>query len=179
MTLAEIKILVEKYFEGETSLQEEALLSDYFNGVDVATELKPCQPLFQFFKIEKSIELSEKVTEKIADTQKPTRHLNILRGGGGAKGLWWRAAAAVLIIGVSSYFIATRFEGFKTKSLAENSRIKVYDETEDAQKAYEEVQAALKLVSKKMKKGTDETTQSLKKVKHVTDEVNQVIHISH
>ncbi len=178
MTLAEIKILVEKYFEGETSLQEEALLSDYFNGVDVVAELKQYQPLFQFFKGEKTVVLSEKATEKILATPKPTRHLNILRGGGRSKGLWWRAAAAVLIIGVSSYFIANRFEGFKTKRLAENSRIKVYDETDDAQKAYDEVQAALKLVSKKMKKGTDETTQSMKKVKHVTDEVNNIIQIS-
>ena len=178
MTLAEIKILVEKYFEGETSLQEEAQLAKYFNGAEVAAEVKQYQALFQFFKIEKSVVLSEKATEKISKTQKPTRHLNTLRGGGSSKGLWWRAAAAVLIIGVSSYFITTHFEGFRTKSLAENSRIKVYDETEDAQKAYEEVQAALKLVSKKMKKGTDETTQGMKKVKHVTDEVNNIIQIS-
>ena len=174
MNIEAIKALVEKYFEGETSLQEEAQLAEYFNGDEVVAELKPYQPLFQFFKTEKSILLNENATEKVLSMKKPIKTLYILRGSG----MLWRAAAAVFILGISSYFITKQFENPNRKCVADNCRVKVYDETDDPQKAFEEVQAALKLVSKKMKKGTDETTEGMKKVKHATDDMDKVIHIS-
>ena len=154
MNIEAIKRLVEKYFEGETSLQEEAQLVEYFNGDEIVAELKHYQPLFQFFKAEKSILLNESVAGKVLAVGKPIKTLHILRGSG----MFWRAAAAVFILGISSYFITKQFENPNRKCVADNCRVKVYDETDDPQKAFEEVEAALKLVSKKMKKGTDETT---------------------
>lgn len=174
MNIEAIKILIDKYFEGETSLQEEAQLAEYFNGEDVVAELKKYQPLFQFFKAEKSILLNEKANEKVLAIEKRVKTLNILRGSG----MFWRAAAAAFILGISGYFITKQFENPNRKCVADNCRVKVYDETDDPQKAFEEVQAALKLVSKKMKKGTDETTEGMKKVKHATDDMNKVIHLS-
>lgn len=174
MNIEAIKILVDKYFEGETSLQEEAQLAEYFNGDEVVPELKQYQPLFKFFKAEKSILLNETATEKILAIEKPVKTLQILRGSG----MFWRAAAAVFILGISSYFITKQFENPNKKCVADNCRVKVYDETDDPEKAFEEVQAALKLVSKKMKKGTDETTEGMKKVKHATDDMDKVIHLS-
>ena len=174
MNIEAIKILVDKYFEGETSLQEEAQLAEYFNGDEVVPELKQYQPLFKFFKAEKSILLNETATEKILGIEKPVKTLQILRGSG----MFWRAAAAVFILGISSYFITKQFENPNKKCVADNCRVKVYDETDDPEKAFEEVQAALKLVSKKMKKGTDETTEGMKKVKHATDDMDKVIHLS-
>jgi len=35
-----IKRLLEKFYEGETSLEEEAILSDYFNNEDIPEELQ-------------------------------------------------------------------------------------------------------------------------------------------
>ena len=180
MNIEAIKILIEKYFEGETSLQEEAQLSEYFNGDEVATELKVYQPLFQFFKAGKNILLNESAAERLNEIgirqlevgksdRHPTSHI---------RHIWWRAAAAVFILGISSYFITKQFENPNRKCVADNCRVKVYDETGDPQKAFEEVQAALKLVSKKMKKGTDETTEGMKKVKHATDDMDKVIHLS-
>lgn len=189
MTVIEVKQLIEKYFEGDTTLQEEALLADYFAGNNIADELKQYQPLFKFFATEKQIILSQsttndilKLTQRQKGQQEVSNGLKAKRGGGGFSAgnlsLWWRAAAAVLIIGVSSYLITTRFESVKNRSLAENNRIKIYDESEEAEKALEEVQAALALVSKKMKKGTDQTTEGMKKVKRITDDVNHIIPIS-
>ncbi len=41
-----IRHLIERFFEGETSLQEELLLFDYFEG-SVASDLEELRPLFQ------------------------------------------------------------------------------------------------------------------------------------
>ena len=49
-----IKQILEKYWEGETSLQEENLLHEYFNSDDVVEELKDVQPMFQYFKEEQT-----------------------------------------------------------------------------------------------------------------------------
>ncbi len=181
MNIEAIKILIDKYFEGETSLQEEVQLAEYFNGEDVVAELKQYQPLFQFFKAEKSIFLNEKANEKLNNIG--IRQLNVVSNNRNSTSeirnhWWWRAAAAVFILGISSYFITKQFENPNRKCVADNCRVKVYDETDDPQKAFEEVQAALKLVSKKMKKGTDETTKGMKKVKHATDDLDKVIHLS-
>ncbi len=181
MNIEAIKILIDKYFEGETSLQEEAQLAEYFNRDEVVPELKQYQPLFQFFKAEKSISLNENSTKKLNEIG--IRNLNATGTNRNPKPdirnqLFWRAAAAVFILGISSYFITKQFENPNKKCVADNCRVKVYDETDDPQKAFEEVQAALKLVSKKMKKGTDETTEGMKKVKQATDDMDKVIHLS-
>jgi hypothetical protein len=174
MRVEEIKILLDKYFEGETNLQDEELLNVYFNGNDVDTDLKQYQPLFQFLKVEKDILLSESATHKILDIKKDEKKLSVLRGGK-VVGLWWRAAAAVMILGVSTFLINKQFNQTVKHCVADNCRVKVFDESDDPEKALAEVQAALKLVSKKMKKGTDETSHSMKKVRVITDEMDKIM----
>ncbi|AWI25823.1 hypothetical protein [Flavobacterium pallidum] len=46
--------LLEKYFEGETTIAEEKLLSVYFASADVAPEFEMYKPLFGYFESEKS-----------------------------------------------------------------------------------------------------------------------------
>ena len=50
MNKSEVKMLLEKYFEGETSLQEERHLRDYFSSQTVDKEFSEYAPLFQYFK---------------------------------------------------------------------------------------------------------------------------------
>lgn len=59
MELHKIKSLLEKYFEAETTVKEEALLQDYFSSVHVDSSLEQYRSLFQFFTIEKEIVLTE------------------------------------------------------------------------------------------------------------------------
>ena len=174
MRVEEIKILLDKYFEAETSLQEEALLNEYFNGNDVDADLKQFQSLFQFLKVEKDVLLSETATNKVLEIKKEDKKLSVLRGGK-VVGLWWRAAAAVMILGVSTFLINRQFNQTVKHCVADNCRVKVFDENDDPEKALAEVQAALKLVSKKMKKGTDETSHGMKKVRVVTDEMDKIM----
>ena len=59
-----IKQILEKYWEGETSLQEENLLHEYFNSDDVVEELKDVQPMFQYFKEEQKHVLKIQILTK-------------------------------------------------------------------------------------------------------------------
>jgi uncharacterized membrane protein YukC len=48
----QIESLIEKYFEGLTSLKEEQSLRDYFQQETIAQELEIYRPMFQFFSSE-------------------------------------------------------------------------------------------------------------------------------
>jgi hypothetical protein len=45
----QIAALLDKYFEGLTSLREEQTLQDYFQADDISEELRIYQPIFQYF----------------------------------------------------------------------------------------------------------------------------------
>ena len=49
----QIETLIEKYFDGLTSLKEEEILRDYFQKGDISDELKMYAPLFQYFSSER------------------------------------------------------------------------------------------------------------------------------
>ena len=48
-----IKGILDRYWEGETSLKEEQLLKTYFNSNQVAKELESFRPLFVYYKEQK------------------------------------------------------------------------------------------------------------------------------
>jgi hypothetical protein len=50
-----IEILIEKYFEGGTSLEEEQMLRDYFQGEDVLPEREMYKPMFRYFTYEREV----------------------------------------------------------------------------------------------------------------------------
>jgi hypothetical protein len=167
MTVENIQLLLEKYFAGESSLDEEKQLKQYFNQADVADELKQFKPLFQFFKAEKNVEIARQI-----ELPKPIPHLK-------SKQWFWKAAAAaiaLLIVSVVSFKQLQKHN--KPPVLAhKNPNYIVLDEGDDPQKAFEQAQAALMLVSKKMRKGERAATEGLMKVKSATDEVEQIMNI--
>ena len=51
MDYNKIKTLLDKYFEGKTSLSEENLLSEYFNqSDDIHPDFEYAKDMFQYFK---------------------------------------------------------------------------------------------------------------------------------
>lgn len=59
MELKQIEILLEKYFEGETTLQEEKELKAYFSSNNVAPHLDVYVPMFTNFQKQKEIQFTK------------------------------------------------------------------------------------------------------------------------
>ncbi|MBK8428400.1 MAG: hypothetical protein IPL27_21650 [Lewinellaceae bacterium] len=63
--LEHIEALLEKYWEGDTTLEEERLLKTYFASSEVADSLRQYAPLFQVFREEQSVQFSKKATATV------------------------------------------------------------------------------------------------------------------
>ena len=170
MTFNSINELIEKYFTGETSLEEENILRGYFNGANVDPRLLSYAPLFQFFEKEKSIVFEEAKMPKFEDTKPQIGQpkLSILWGG-----FMWKIAATLAFLVIGSVAIFKVFEPKPQQIVAHRgAKMIILDGDDDPEVAYEKVKEALSLVSKKMKKGTDETTDGLIKLKEATTVLN-------
>lgn len=143
--LKHIEQLLEKYYNGETSLEEERKLRWYFQTRDVPERLKPDKTMHAYFQQIKQEELSPEFTlklSKLIDKQHRT-HINtasrtIL--------LWAGSAAAVLII------LLTVWLGYKDPFSLQASHFQ--DTYNDPELAYLESKKVLLMVSEKMNEGT-------------------------
>lgn len=69
MEYQNINDLLERYFAGETTSQEEQTLRQFFqNTPNIPVEWKPYQPLFQFFAAEKTIKLDQQFEGQLMDS---------------------------------------------------------------------------------------------------------------
>lgn len=87
MELNNVEKLLEKYFEGETSLNEEDALRQYFTTQKVPVHLEPYQDLFGYFTVKKSEALSKPIVLK----KKPKISYK------------WLSIAAVLVFVLGTY----------------------------------------------------------------------------
>ncbi len=124
MELAKIENLLEKYFEAETSIQEEAILQEYFAKDEVPEHLKQYKEIFNFF----SNSLLETSSRTIALKKETKRTISIK----------WLSIAAMLVFFVGIYSV------YQTNQT----------EKEEARLAYMETQKALDLISQSLNKGT-------------------------
>lgn len=156
MTYEEVKILLEKYWEGQSSLAEEQRLKQYFATETVDARLRAEAPFFAALRAERAVQLPE--SQAVAP----------LRATWGGKIYRYAAAAsvAILLTGAGWWFFKNR--PIEQPNQANANTEKLYQDTfDDPQKAAEEIRRALALVSKKMRKGQDEATKGVRKIKVV------------
>lgn len=84
-----IKQLLEKYFEGATSIQEEKELKKYFSSGNIAPELMQYQRMFGYFHHQKDIQ--------------PQREVNLHPQT--SRSWMWVAASAVILLGIGFSFL--------------------------------------------------------------------------
>ena len=168
MDSRKIEQLIEKYWSCETTLEEEALLKEYFNGDNIPEGLGESGLLFQYFSEEKKkhadhilsdqeildevLNLEDKTKVKAAkSTEEKEAHY-----------LPWIGTltkiAAVLVVGLLVTFYVYR-EQVKEDTLATLLETDTY---EDTQKAYEETMKALNLISKHLNTGKKQTMKLAK-----------------
>ncbi len=141
MNFRQIEKLLERYFNGETSLEEEKILKDFFKGGNIPPHLLSLKKQFEYFADEqKNNYLDERFDHKVLDqiTQNEksnTRSIKLRR-------LYTYSSIAASIIIVLSIFF--KFDPFSKK---------MDDTFNDPQIAYEETKKALLFVSKVLNKG--------------------------
>ena len=157
MDYNQVEKLLEKYWVGETSLQEEQALKQFFVYAEVPEELSAQQKYFQFLKLEKELPVpigfEDRLMRKLAPIKKPTQGRSILLN------LFRAAAIALLFWTAVSYF--QNDNTMENKILAWEAKY----EPEDPQEAYRQTKAALYLLSTKLRKGTTKAIESVNRVK--------------
>lgn len=131
MELDRIEILIEKYFEGETSIAEEKELKDYFSSSNVAQHLEQYSAVFGYYKQAKKEQLKATIPLK-SNKQSIVVWLSV-------------AASVVVMLGVGFTFYKNNL----------NTEIQNVGKVDDPEIAFRETQKALDLVSKHLNKGIE------------------------
>lgn len=161
-----MKALIEKYFEGETSLEEEARLRAYFNGEEVSEDLKVYQPLFEHFTNEQSQELSADFDKKLFQNLE-NQDGKIVQMRAWPKYLLRIAAVGAVLLAAMIYLSNPTAPAQQTAAI-DWSKYEVTDE----KVAYEETVKALKLLSSKLNKGTKKAGKEMKELEKVGKYLN-------
>lgn len=131
MEFNKMEALLEKYFEGETSIAEENELKNYFSSSDVAPHLEQYKPLFGYFAEAKK-ENFEKIISLIPKKQKVA---------------WLSIAASIaVLLGIGTYAY------FNANEVKENNELGTY---ENPKEALEATQKALAMLSNNVNAGVE------------------------
>ncbi|MRX38262.1 hypothetical protein GJU43_03165 [Flavobacterium sp. LC2016-23] len=132
MELNKIENILEKYFQGETTIAEENELKEYFSSPDVAQHLEQYKPMFGYFSQVKE----QKSTQEIP---LQTKKRNVA---------WLSIAASfVVLLGIGTYFFVSEKN---EPSVVAQSELGTYDNPEEALAA---TQKALALLSNNVNVG--------------------------
>ncbi|MES2543581.1 MAG: hypothetical protein V4548_01755 [Bacteroidota bacterium] len=128
MELDKIEIILEKYFQGETSIAEEKELTNYFSSSDVAQHLEQYKPLFGYFSQAREQQFTPEIPLQ-------TKKRNVA---------WLSIAASVVVLlGLVTFTFFNEDKG-------QNQDLGTYDNPEVA---FRETQKALSLLSENVNVG--------------------------
>jgi hypothetical protein len=137
MELDKIENILEKYFQGETTIAEENQLKEYFSSSDVAQHLEQYKPFFGYFSQVKQ----QKSTQELSFSEPREKKRNTA---------WLSIAASVVVLlGIGTYYFAS--EKSAAPAVAQ-SELGTYDDPEEALAA---TQKALALLSNNVNVGIE------------------------
>ncbi|MCK4748817.1 MAG: hypothetical protein KAT15_17305 [Bacteroidales bacterium] len=149
-SIEEIRKILERFYRGETSLEEENMLQEYFSSTTVPEEFIPDKELFRNFGAANETipvpgDLNQKIIATIEGVERKavrTRRISMFSLSGLAAGL-------LVMIAVYLFY----FRNDESALLASNQWTDTY---EDPMDAYEEAKRTLAFVSAKLNNGTNE-----------------------
>ncbi|MDR7372074.1 hypothetical protein [Flavobacterium aquidurense] len=132
MELDKIENILEKYFQGETTIAEENELKEYFSSPNVAQHLEQYKPMFGYFSQVKQ----QKTTQEIPLQSKK-------------QNVAWLsiAASVVVLLGIGTFYFVSQKT---TVPAVAQSELGTYDDPEEALAA---TQKALALLSNNVNVG--------------------------
>ncbi len=142
-----IAALLEKYWNAETTLEEEQQLREYFVGANVPDDMQETAALFRFLDAEKNKTLNENFETHV------TKHLHRRREGKIISMVSFkniaRIAAGIFVVVAATYFIRQEVRKSYPQELQ--------DTYTDPQMAFEETKKALQMISNSFGKAKHET----------------------
>lgn len=149
--------LLEKYFEGQSSIQEEKSLKEYMNGQNVAAKHEPYKSIFIDQDWNTLPEMEADPFAKI-DFEVKTKRFNLYR-----------------ISSIAAGFLLLIFAGFfafqQDKQQLEFDLSSFEPETEE--EAYEQTLMALEMLSAKLNNGTASVEKGIHGLKKANEIINQ------
>jgi len=143
-----IEELLEKYWNAETTLEQEKELLDYFQGGNIPESLNETAMLFRYFEQEKSKKLNEKFDEDV------TKTLQQRQGGKIVPMKDWfriaRVAAGIVVVVAAVYLVGQK--------VRDDSKGEIADTESDPKLAFEETKKALLMISKNFHKAQKEAS---------------------
>jgi hypothetical protein len=112
MDLQKIELLIEKYLEAQTSLEEEKLLKSFFSKPNIPSHLLVYRDMFTFFTTEELLDYqasSPSVTKKVKKAK-----------------INWTHAAAVAVLMVSTFFPARQYYQEQQAKIAYKETLKAF-----------------------------------------------------
>lgn len=161
--------LLEKYWEGDTTLQEEKQLKDFFNHAKVPTELKEYQPLFQYFEYESQLKLDNDFEDRLmAQLDNNTATIVPLLTRNSTYVMLRRIAAIALLIFSIGYGVT-----YYQSNASKPTTIALEDLTEEERLQFEQAKAALVFASEKLNRGASLAATGVVKVHKSTEKIRK------
>ncbi|MBT1703202.1 hypothetical protein [Chryseosolibacter indicus] len=137
MDSKKIEELLNKYWNCETSLEEEQQLREYFKGSDIPQEFKGAANLFQYFNTHKKktlndVSFDDEVLEKVRHVPKGRISTLVYNA--------MRIAAGLAVLVVAAYFVRNE--------VRKSTPQEIVDTYDDPKLAFEETKKALKMISR-------------------------------
>ena len=165
MELKKIEHLLAKYYDGNTSIEEEARLKSFFEQEAIPTYLEQDKEMFLYYARGKEEEYPDDLEQNILEVLENEESRESSKERYFPKYLYWvSSVAASFLLVISIYFYQ------KSPSLKDT-----YDSPE---LAYQETKKVLYYVSSKLNKGTLPIEQKFLKIADGTSEINKISKIS-
>ncbi len=146
-----IEALLAKYWECETSLEEENQLREYFNQQDIPAQFKEAAALFVYFGEQRNKQVNEITFDKTVVDKiqaKPKDKSKVVR----LMYNFSRIAAGLIVVVVATYYIRTEIRKTTPQEMV--------DTYSDPKLAFEETKKALLMISK----GFGKAEEQVKKI---------------
>ena len=146
-----IEELLKKYWDCETSLEEEEQLREYFRGNDIPEPWKETANLFKYFDDQKKQSVKDQFDVTVVDQIKASSPKGKIRG---LVQTSLRIAAGVAVLVSAVYFVRQEIRSNNEDPMA------MEDTFDDPHEAFEETKKALMMISK----GFGRAEQQTKKI---------------
>ena len=171
-SIEKVRKMLERFYQGETTLEEERWLQDYLSSTTVSEEFLADKELFIAFKgTEESISVPGDLNSKILETIDREEHRQLKSRRISLFSLSGLAAGLLALIAVYVFFLRTD----NSVQLAEYQMVDTY---EDPMDAYEEAKKTLAFVSNKLNAGTSEIKHMQQVSKRTTEPLRSLSKIN-